>query len=342
VRFELIRPGTQIDFVGMRHRWIGLSLFLIAASLVAIPVRGIRWGIDFAGGTEIEVRFADGVAVEEGAIRRVVAACGVEDPSVVRYGDLGGSEFLIGFRPVGPARAAALAESGAGCPVTPEQQERLARAAAAAGSEGGGEGGGVLVDRIGFALGNAVGSAEVLRVEFVGPRVGSELRRDGLLALGIAFGLILAYIAFRFSRHFAPGAVVALVHDVLITAGIFVIFGLKIDLQVLAALLAIIGYSVNDTIIIYDRIRENMQLRTKYDLADVINRSVNQTLARTLLTSGLTLLSVLALLFLGGDVLRPFSLAMTIGIVVGSYSSIFIASSLLLYLEKRSGSGARA
>ncbi len=186
-------------------------------------------------------------------------------------------------------------------------------------------------------MGNEIGEVEVQRVEFVGPRVGGELRRDGITALGIACVLIVMYIAFRFSVRFAPGAVIALVHDVGITAGVFVIFGLEFDLRVLAALLAILGYSLNDTIIIYDRIRENMALRTKHDLVDVLNRSVNQTLARTVLTSGTTFVAVMALLFLGGEVIRPFAIAMSIGIVVGTYSSVFIAAPTLLWLETRLG-----
>jgi preprotein translocase subunit SecF len=177
----------------------------------------------------------------------------------------------------------------------------------------------------------------VQRVEFVGPRVGSELRRDGVYALGIACLLILAYITIRFSLRFAPGAIVALVHDIGITAGLFVMLGLEFDLRVLAALLAIMGYSLNDTIIIYDRIRENMELHTKHDLVDVLNRSVNQTLSRTVLTSGTTMVAVLALLIVGGMVIRPF--AMAIGIVVGTYSSVFIAAPTLLWLETRFGDG---
>jgi preprotein translocase SecF subunit len=153
----------------------------------------------------------------------------------------------------------------------------------------------------------------------------------------VACVLILLYIAFRFSARFAPGAIIALVHDIGITAGIFVILGLEFDLRVLAALLAILGYSLNDTIIIYDRIRENMELRTKFDLVDVLNQSVNQTLARTVLTSGTTMAVVLALWILGGEVIRPFAIAMAIGIVVGTYSSVFIASPTLLLLERRFG-----
>ncbi len=191
-----------------------------------------------------------------------------------------------------------------------------------------------------LALDEALGGVDVSRVETVGPRVGSELRRDGLLALLWAFGAILLYVAFRFSARFSPGAVVAVVHDVLVTAGIWVLLGFEFDLRVLAALLAIVGYSLNDTIIIYDRIRENMELRTKVDLREVLNRSVNQTLSRTLLTSGTTMVAVLSLWALGGEVIRPFAIAMAIGIVVGTYSSIYIAAPTLLFLESRFGDNA--
>ena len=167
--------------------------------------------------------------------------------------------------------------------------------------------------------------------------MGAELREDGLKAIAIACLLILIYIGFRFSVRFAPGAVVALIHDVSITSSIWILLGLEFDLRVLAALLAIIGYSLNDTIIVYDRIRENMELRTKYDVKEVLNLSVNQTLSRTLLTSLTTLAAVLSLLLLGGEVIRPFALAMAIGIVVGTYSSIYIASPSLLWLETRFG-----
>jgi preprotein translocase subunit SecF len=215
--------------------------------------------------------------------------------------------------------------------------EALERAKLAGG--GGGDEGekGETIDKLAYALGNEIGSLEIQRVEFVGPRVGSELRSDGLKSLLVACVLILIYIAFRFSARFAPGAIIALVHDIGITAGVFVIVGMEFDLRVLAALLAILGYSLNDTIIIYDRIRENMELRTKFDLVDVLNQSVNQTLARTVLTSGTTMVAVLALWILGGEVIRPFAIAMAIGIVVGTYSSVFIAAPTLLLLERRFG-----
>lgn len=331
---ELVPAGTQIDFIGKRRLCAWLSVGLLLASLAAIPWRGVRLGIDFAGGTEIQVQFPTGTAVGEGAIRSVVTRCGVSDPSVVRYGETRDLEFLIRFLVDEGKAAGEDAAADSACPLTDEQREQLAATAAATGNR---DATGEIVDRLIRALGNEIGEVEVQRVEFVGPRVGSELRRDGITALGIACVLVLMYIAFRFSPRFAPGAVIALVHDVGITAGIFVIFGLEFDLRVLAALLAILGYSLNDTIIIYDRIRENMELRTKHDLVDVLNRSVNQTLARTVLTSGTTFVALMALLFLGGEVIRPFAIAMSIGIVVGTYSSVFIAAPTLLWLETRLG-----
>ncbi len=329
---EIVPAGTHIDFIGRRRVAIAVSLAVLAASLVAVTVRGVRFGIDFVGGTEVALRFEPGTEVDEAALRGLAGACGVPDPTVVRYGESDLPEFLIRFRPVETGDAG----PGAACPLSERSREQLEAVDAATGAEGKAPGA-LLVDRLTLAVGDAIGPHEVMRVEFVGPRVGSELRRDAIRALSIALVLILAYIAFRFSSRFAPGAVVALIHDVAITAGIFAMFGLQFDLQVLAALLAILGYSLNDTIIVYDRIRENMELRTKHDLVDVLNRSVNQTLSRSLLTSMTTLTAVLCLLFVGGEVIRPFALAMAIGIVVGTYSSVFIASPVLLWLERRFG-----
>jgi preprotein translocase subunit SecF len=192
-------------------------------------------------------------------------------------------------------------------------------------------------DRIRELLNRDVGSVSLERVEFVGPRVGAELRRAGVLSLLIAGAMILVYISFRFTFRFAPGAIVALLHDVLVTSSLWVLMGREFNLQVLAALLAIVGYSLNDTIIVYDRIRENMELRTTTDLPEVLNRSINQTLSRTVLTSLTTLLAVFSLLLLGGEVIRPFASAMAIGIVIGTYSSVFVAAPVLLWLERRYG-----
>jgi preprotein translocase subunit SecF len=187
----------------------------------------------------------------------------------------------------------------------------------------------------------SIGGFTEQRVEFVGPRVGAELRSDGVNALLFSALAILAYVTFRFNARFAPGAVVAVIHDLAITSGLLVMAGVEFDLRILAAMLAILGYSLNDTIIIYDRIRENMALRTKAALPDVLNQSVNQTLSRTVLTSGTTMLALLSLYFLGGEVIRPFAFAMLIGVVVGTYSSIYIAAPLLLLLEGGGGGGAK-
>lgn len=308
--FELIRPGTNIDFIGKWRACVIGSLVLIVMGIAAIPLRGgIKWGVDFAGGTEMLVHFANTPDVSEGKVRDAVQSAGVGEPSVVRYGESSEPAFLIRFQS---------ADEGQGV-----QQN-------------------VLVDQVQKALGERVGAVDVDRVEYVGPKVGAELRRAGAKAMTIAFLLILVYVGFRFTPQFAPGGVIALIHDVIVTCAVWQILGQQFDLQVLAALLAIIGYSINDTIVIYDRIRELMGVHTTQDLPAVINQAVNQTLSRTVLTSGATLLSVLALLFFGGDVLFTFAAPMAIGIVAGTYSTIFIASPIMLLLTKRQDRGKRA
>jgi preprotein translocase subunit SecF len=359
--FEIVKPGTKIDFLSKWKLALACSLILITVGLVGIPLRGFRMGVDFAGGTEMQVRFTGDGKVSEAPIRQVLGDLGIQNASVVRVGT--SSEFLLKFQgerriesEAAPAPEAPAAEPGSPAPPAPaEGAEAAAPApaeaapapgAAAEGARGGGE---ITsrtdrIIRLESALAEKVGPLEVTRVEFVGPKVGADLRNDGLAALGIACLLILAYIAFRFTPRYAPGAVVALVHDLAVTSAVWIVFGLEFDLRVLAALLAVLGYSLNDTIIVYDRIRENLALHTKSDLAEVLNRSVNETLSRTLLTSGTTMITVLALLFLGGEVVRPFALAMAIGIVVGTYSSIYIAAPILLWLERGRGgaNGAKA
>jgi preprotein translocase subunit SecF len=327
VPFEIVPHGTHIDFIGKRRLCALLSAALIAASLAAIPIQGFRLGIDFAGGNEVQVRFDDGVAADEGRIREVLGdSLELGNLSVVRFGTVSENEFLIRFK--GGDDSAPLGEA--------EADE------SAAGTDGQTDVVGVdRIEALDKALRSEIGPMTVQRVEFVGPRIGRELQSDGLMSLFWASLAILAYVAFRFSSRFAPGAVVAVFHDLLITGGIFVILGLEFDLRILAAMLAILGYSLNDTIIIYDRIRENMELHTRHDLPEVLNLSVNQTLSRTVLTSGTTLAALLSLYFLGGDVIRPFAFAMLIGVVVGTYSSIYIASPLLLLLESQDGRGAK-
>jgi preprotein translocase subunit SecF len=301
--FEIIRPDTHYDFIGKWKYCVAGSLAIILVGFAAIPILGIRWGIDFAGGTEIQVHFAEGAQTDEAKIRDVVQSAGVGEPSVVRYGDVDASpEFLIRFQSGSEAQGA-------------EQNK--------------------IVDDIQKALAEKVGPLTVDRVEYVGPKVGAELRTAGTKSMLIAFALILVYVGLRFSAQFAPGGVIALIHDVLVTSSIWLLLGQQFDLQVLAALLAIIGYSINDTIVIFDRIREVMGIHTSQDLPAVINQAVNETLSRTILTSGATLLAVIALLVFGGEVIFPFAATMAIGIVVGSYSTVYIASPIMLILSGR-------
>jgi preprotein translocase subunit SecF len=331
VPFELVPAGTKIDFIGKRRICAFVSIGMLVVAATAVGTCGVKLGIDFKGGTELQITFTGDEPVDAGAVRGVVSDCGVEGASVVEFGSP--REYLIKFgNPTQETVSAALGSDA--CALSPSDRKTLQ--AYAERSEGA-DLTGQITSALAHALSNAVAPTTVQRVEFVGPRVGQELRADGINSLLIACALIVVYVAFRFSPRFAPGAIIALVHDVGITAGVFVVLGMEFDLKVLAALLAILGYSLNDTIIIYDRIRENMELRTKHDLADVLNRSVNQTLSRTVLTSGTTMAAVLALLFLGGEVLRPFAIAMIVGIVVGTYSSIYIAAPTLLWLETRYG-----
>jgi len=312
VAFEIIKPGTKIDFLGQWRLWVGLSIALVVGGLVcAIPaVRGVHFGVDFAGGAEMHVKFASGVAVSDGTIRSALATLEVplESLQVVNFGSE--SDFLVRFQ-----GERAIAGSGQLNSAVTEKTDRVLA--------------------VQGALERTIGPLSVERVEFVGPKVGNELRNRGLQSMGLAFLLILAYVAFRFSASFAPGAVIALIHDVLVTSSIWVMLGLEFDLNVLAALLAIIGYSLNDTIIIYDRVRENMELHTGAEIKSLLNQSVNQTLSRTALTALISLGAVLSLLIAGGPAIRGFAGAMTIGTVVGTYSTIFIAAPMVMWLETR-------
>ncbi len=306
--FEIIKPGTKIDFLSQWKLWVGLSIALIVLGIVcALPiVRGVHFGVDFAGGAEMHVRFDGGTS--DGAIRKALDPLALDSLQVVKFGSE--RDYLVRFQ-----GERAIAGSGASASVVNEKTDRVLA--------------------VQGALERSVGALSVERVEFVGPKVGEELRDKGLLSMAIAFLLILGYVAFRFSISFAPGAVIALIHDVLVTASIWVILGLEFDLNVLAALLAIIGYSLNDTIIIYDRVRENMELHTGVEIKQVLNDSVNQTLSRTALTALISLGAVLSLLIAGGPAISGFAGAMTIGTVVGTYSTIFIAAPLVMWLERR-------
>jgi len=327
VPFEIVPSGTQIDFLGKRQICVALSVGLIALGAVFAGINGVKVGLDFAGGTEVQLLFDAGVDVDEEMLRSLTTDSGFEGAQVVRFGGSDVDEFLIKYKGVEEGSVAA---------------EAAARMEAEAEAKQGGQSAiglesNFLVVVLEQFIEQQIGPHTEQRVEYVGPRVGAELREDGIKALLISAVFILLYVAFRFSSRFAPGAVVAVIHDLAITGGILVIIGEEFDLRILAAMLAILGYSLNDTIIIYDRIRENMERRTTADLIGTLNASVNQTLSRTVLTSVTTLIALLSLFFLGGEVIQPFAKTMLIGVLVGTYSSIFIASPLLLFLEQRYG-----
>ncbi|MEM1230725.1 MAG: protein translocase subunit SecF [Pseudomonadota bacterium] len=286
-------PQVKIDFMGPRRAAAILSLVLVLLSIASLFVQGLNLGLDFTEGSEVEVAFAD--PVEPEAVRDLLTAEGFEGGVVQNFG----SERELRIR----------------MPV----QENIEQAS--------------MGDRIFAALKARYSGVDLLQSNFVGPAVGEELRDQGGLALLSALIVVMLYILIRFTKQFAVGAVVALVHDVMIVLGLFSIFQWTFDLPALAALLAVIGYSLNDTIVVSDRIRENFRKIRRADSVTVINRSLNQTLGRTLVTSLTTLFVLLALLFAGGEMIRSFALALTVGVVIGTYSSIYVASNVLLAMN---------
>tara|TARA_B100001146_G_scaffold33519_1_gene26888 strand:+ start:1993 stop:2913 length:921 start_codon:yes stop_codon:yes gene_type:complete len=286
-----------IDFMGKRHLAAIFSGLILVGSIVALALQGVNRGLDFTGGTLIEVGF--GESVEPTTVRNILSDAGYTDAVVQKFG----SETDILIR------------------VPPNS------VAAGTGSQT------ILGDQISAVLGARIGKVELRRSEFVGPAVGEELTEDAGLALLAALGMIMVYIMFRFTGKFALGAVAALVHDVIITIGAFAAFQWTFNLPELAALLAVIGYSLNDTIVVSDRIRENFRSTRRGTSAEIINYSLNQTLGRTLVTSLTTLLVLVALLVAGGEQIAGFARALTIGVVIGTYSSIYVAATVLLTLQ---------
>ena len=279
----------NFDFMGGRKIAAGVSGLLIIIAIAALT-QGLNLGLDFTGGTLVEVEFAAPVAPE--AVRQELEAAGFSNGVVQNFGTE--RDLLIRMPPQAD-----------------NEQAKLG-------------------DEIQTALRDIYGDVDVRRSEFVGPAVGEELTESGGLALLLALGAVMLYIMFRFTGKFAIGAVVALIHDVVLTLGAFALFQWTFDLAVLAAVLAVIGYSLNDTIVVSDRIRENFRRIRRGAPVDIINRSLNQTLGRTLVTSLTTLLVLTALLVLGGELIRGFSIALIIGVVVGTYSSIYISANMLL------------
>lgn len=289
---QILGHKTKIDFMGKRKLAMMFSILLILLSIGSLATRGLSFGIDFTGGTLIEVAYPD--SAELGGIRDLLDEAGYDDAQVQHFGT--SRDVLIRIAPRANRVSAELSEE-------------------------------VLT-----ALQNADTAVEMRRVEFVGPQVGEELTEQGGLAVLYALLGILIYITLRFEYRFSFGAVAALVHDVIITLGVFSLVQVEFDLTVLAAILAVIGYSLNDTIVVFDRIRENFRKMRKGTPTDVMNVSINQTLARTMMTSLTTLLVLLALFFLGGEIIHSFALALIVGVFVGTYSSIFVAGASTLAL----------
>ena len=281
----------NIPFMNYRHYATIGSLVLLLISVGSLSFKGLNLGLDFSGGTLIEVSYEEAADLVD--IRDLMANNGFDDFQVVNFGS--NSDVLIKV----------------------------------ADKNGNSQLGDVIYK---FLL-EADPATELKRIEFVGPQIGSELRDQGGLGMLVALGMILLYVAFRFQYKFALGAVAALAHDVVIILGLFSVFSWDFDLTVLAALLAVIGYSLNDTIVVSDRIRENFRGERGFDPDEIVNRSINQTLSRTLITSLTTLLVLLALFFFGGDMIRGFSQALIIGVLVGTYSSIYVVANMLLGLS---------
>ena len=289
---QLLKGKLTIDFMGKRRLAILLSAVLVVISLTALVTRGLNFGIDFTGGTLIEVGYPQAVELEP--IRAVLAESGFASAQVQHFGS--SRDVLVRIAPQIDKESAQLSEDAK----TALQQQNA--------------------------------DVETRRVEFVGPQVGEDLTEQGALAMIYALIGILIYIMVRFQWRFAPGAVIALIHDVVIIIGVFAVFQFDFDLTVLAALLAIIGYSLNDTIVVFDRIRENFRRMRKGTALEIINTSLNQTISRTLMTSITTLIVLVALFVFGGEVIHDFSLALILGVLVGTYSSIYVASTVTLAL----------
>ncbi|NIR28636.1 MAG: protein translocase subunit SecF [Gammaproteobacteria bacterium] len=290
---ELFKRQTHIDFMGRRRTAIVLSGVLLLLSLASFGVRGLNFGIDFTGGTLVEVGYPQATELEP--VRSALSDAGFGDAIVQHFGTT--QDVLIRLAPEAELSKA-------------ELSTRIFRALQQASG----------------------GDVDLRRVEFVGPQVGEELTEKGGLAMLIALGAILIYVALRFEYRFAVGSVSALAHDVLITIGFFSVTQMEFDLTVLAAVLAVIGYSLNDTIVVFDRIRENFRKMRKGTAEAVVNTSINQTLSRTLMTSGTTLIVLVVLFLLGGELIHSFSTALIVGVVVGTYSSIYVASTAALAL----------
>jgi preprotein translocase subunit SecF len=295
---ELFQRVSRFPFMRYARVISTISAILMLLSIGSLFVRGLNLGIDFTGGVLLEVGYPD--TADLGAIRERLSGGGYPDAQVQNFGT--SKDVLIRLPP---------REEG----------------------EGGADAGGRIGQEVLAVLRAGDAGVDLRRVEFVGPQVGKDLTEQGTLSVLAALVLILVYVMFRFQWKFALGAVLATAHDAVVTVGIFSLFGIPFDLSVVAAVLALIGYSLNDTVVVFDRIRDNFRTVRRGTPEEVIDRSINETLSRTLITSGVTLLVVIALLLFGGEVLRGFSIALAFGIGFGTYSSIYVASALAYFLK---------
>jgi preprotein translocase subunit SecF len=290
---ELFKKQTHFDFLGKRNLAFAISGILLLISIVSLSTRGLNFGLDFTGGTLIELGYPQAVDLIE--VRKTLEDGGFKDAVVQHFGTA--QDVLVRLAPKEAVSSADLSN-----------------------------------EVINVLKNDGSESIDIRRVEFVGPQVGEELTEDGGLAVLYALICIFIYVFFRFEWRFAIGSVAALFHDVLITLGVFSVLQMNFDLTVLAACLAVIGYSLNDTIVVFDRIRENFRKMRKGTTIEIMNNSLNQTLSRTLMTSFTTLLVLIALILLGGELIRGFAAALIVGILVGTYSSIYVASTSALML----------
>ena len=300
MRLRLVRENTSIDFFSRARIWLGVSVVAMVLALASFLIQGLNFGIDFQGGTSI--RTQSEVPVDVAAYRTALEPLELGDISIAEIFDPSFEEN----QNVAMVRIQAQ-----------EGDERIATET---------------IEAVQTALQTIDPNMSFPSVESVGPKVSGELIQTAIIAVALAVVAILLYIWLRFEWQFAVGAVLALSHDVILTIGIFSELQIKFDLAIIAALLTIVGYSINDTVIVFDRVRENLRKYKKKDLKDVLNISINETLSRTLMTSVTTLLALVALFVLGGDVIRGFVFAMIWGVVIGTYSSIFVASTVLLVL----------
>ncbi|MCE2570817.1 protein translocase subunit SecF [Motilimonas eburnea] len=291
--FQILKPGDTIRFMRFSKPASILSLILVLASITTIAVKGFNWGLDFTGGTLIEVGFEHPADLNQ--VREVLAGKGFNDAIVQHFGST---------------------------------KEVMVRVAPREGVKGE-----VIGQQILHALQESIeAGVDMRRIEFVGPNVGAELAENGGLAIIVALACILLYVSMRFEWRLALGSVAALGHDVVLTLGIFSLFQLEFDLTVLAAVLAVVGYSLNDTIVVFDRIRENFRRVRKGGPEEIVDISLTQTLSRTLITSGTTLFVLIALFVKGGAMIHGFATALLVGILVGTYSSVYVASALAIRL----------